>query len=489
MVGPGFLHPPVAWDMTTQREPLKGAKKKKKARKDVEPGPPDATNAPAKRRSSSSRIEPRDVHSNHDLRPSRRKRDFQRVVDTDLEAAADPDLTMQHHASSSSCWLPLLLALAPTLLLLGAVAGGGHGGSSALPVLERWTITSSPPMTPPAPSPWPPFPLPSYPKPLPSSPSQSSRPSPPPAPVPRVESSPPPPWPPPPPPSDAPPPPRSPPSPRPPPPSAAVRVASALNARFAAGRPSNNLAEAGVVVHQFDNYESNGHMWEAPTADSHRGEIVGRMCTMIIFRSMRERADRVAIPIIFARGGGIVVRPSTPGLKCAYGDDGATYKAPGGCWQPYCDASDPHLSQSTDGSLCGFGGNDNVRNSWQPSDLETMLSLYGEHSQPYKDPSFFSGYNELVYDSASWNANLPQTIEAFFVIRNGDFYSTSGIAHLAHADFTSRFRSSEVPLLAFDPHSFDSPFSATLPMPTDERECGVWCSKWTINDPNCKNCV
>ena len=58
-----------------------------------------------------------------------------------------------------------------------------------------------------------------------------------------------------PPPSDAPPPPRSPPSPRPPPPSAAVRVASALNARFAAGRPTN-LAEAGVVVHQFDNYES-----------------------------------------------------------------------------------------------------------------------------------------------------------------------------------------------------------------------------------------
>ena len=62
-------------------------------------------------------------------------------------------------------------------------------------------------------------------------------------------------------------------------------------------------------------------MWEAPTKDSHRGEIVERICTMIIFESMRRRRDRIAVPMIFARGGGVVVRPSTPGLQCAYGDE------------------------------------------------------------------------------------------------------------------------------------------------------------------------
>lgn len=100
-----------------------------------------------------------------------------------------------------------------------------------------------------------------------------------------------------------------------------MRVAEVLNARFRDGRPSTDLALAGVTLHQFDNYESNEHVFEAPTSESHRGEIVGRMCTMLIFQSMRDRHDRVAIPLIFARGGGVVVRPSTPGLKCAYGDE------------------------------------------------------------------------------------------------------------------------------------------------------------------------
>ena len=66
---------------------------------------------------------------------------------------------------------------------------------------------------------------------------------------------------------------------------------------------------------------------------------------------------------------------------------GATYKAPGGCWQPFCDASNPDQSQSTDGSLCGFGGNDAVRNAWRPEDLGTVLSLFAAHSQPYREVS------------------------------------------------------------------------------------------------------
>lgn len=175
-------------------------------------------------------------------------------------------------------------------------------------------------------------------------------------------------------------------------------------------------------------------------------------------------------------------------LRCL-ARSGATYKAPGGCWEPVCDASNPQQSSSTDGSLCGFGGNDNVRNSWHPRDLDTMLRLYGEHSQPYKEPSFFSGYNELVYDAQAWNDQLPQTIEAFFVIRNGEKYSTSGVAATAHQDFVSHFRTRDVPLLAFDPNDWEQPFSATLPDPTEQRECGVWCSRWTTQDEQCQDCV
>ena len=237
-------------------------------------------------------------------------------------------------------------------------------------------------------------------------------------------------------------------------------------------------------------------MWQAPTKDSKRGEIVDRISTMIIFQSMRERHDRVAVPMIFARGGGVVVSPNVwdgnlTGLQCLYGDDGATYQVPGGCWKPFCDPSHPERSQSKDGSLCGFGGNDKVRNAWRPEDLSTMLALYGVHSQPYRAPSWFSGYNELVWSSKEWNAHLPSTIEAFFLIANQEeqYYSTIGVVARAHEDFARHYRTRDVPLLAFDPTNFNCPFSAALPEPIDKRECSHFCNAWTTQDAQCRNCV
>lgn len=46
-----------------------------------------------------------------------------------------------------------------------------------------------------------------------------------------------------------------------------------------------------------------------------------------------------------------------------------------------------------------------------------MLGLYVDHSQPYKTPQYFSGYNELVFDAKAWNGNMPNTIWAFFLMR------------------------------------------------------------------------
>ena len=87
---------------------------------------------------------------------------------------------------------------------------------------------------------------------------------------------------------------------------------------------------------------------------------------------------------------------------------GATYKAPGGCWQPFCDPSNPEQSQSTDGSLCGFGGNDAVRNAWRPEDLRTVLDLYAEHSQPYREVRAGSGSPDRI-NLGSSSANCVDT--------------------------------------------------------------------------------
>lgn len=113
-------------------------------------------------------------------------------------------------------------------------------------------------------------------------------------------------------------------APPPPPPIGPQSVHERLNTRFRGGKASSTLNDVGVIIHQFDGYESLELPWAPCDTDGHgpacRGnELKGRMSAMVVFKDMRERWDRKAIPLISLRGG-VVVRPSVP-LKCAYGDE------------------------------------------------------------------------------------------------------------------------------------------------------------------------
>lgn len=233
------------------------------------------------------------------------------------------------------------------------------------------------------------------------------------------------------------------------------------------------LHEAGVVVHQFDGYEAAARPWAPCSTTGHGdrcggGELVNRMSAMLIFKEMRDRRDRIAVPLTSARGG-VVVRP-TVAIRCAFGDDGTTWEAPDGCWPAWCDRNRPHHRvgdpewakyAGEDGftSLpCGFGPAGQVHASWRPADLDVMLSLYRTSSQPYKAPAFYSGYNELVYSSEDWNGAMPSTIEAFFTQGQWD---TPQVKRL-HQAFLRQYRLSaaQVPLLQFDPANWETPFAA-----------------------------
>uniref|UniRef100_A0A6U7LP99 Uncharacterized protein n=1 Tax=Haptolina brevifila TaxID=156173 RepID=A0A6U7LP99_9EUKA len=177
---------------------------------------------------------------------------------------------------------------------------------------------------------------------------------------------------------------------------------------------------------------------------------------------MRSRLDRVAIPLISSNAGGLVVSPDVK-IKCAYGDDGTSAEAPGGCWPSNCNAKNPfdyEGKQPWMQSPCGFGKPHQIRNSWRPTDIGKMLELYTQHAQPYKPPQFYSGYNELVYDFRAWNDRLPHTVEAFFVMKRAEFESTNEVK--AHKAFLERYRLSthDVPLLSFDATNFERPFTA-----------------------------
>jgi len=220
-------------------------------------------------------------------------------------------------------------------------------------------------------------------------------------------------------------------------------------------------------MHQFDEFESHAEPW-AP-CDNHghgprcQGDrtFSGRISCMLVFERLRERHDRVAVPLI-SLAGGRVVDPSVP-IKCAYGDDGSTWRASGGCYSRWCDRNHPFQTAAGRSSQrpCGLGGKNEIDAAWRPRDLDKMLQLHMEHSQPYHPPRFYSGYNELIYDSATYNDALPRTIEAFFVVKN-KWINPNGQTFQRHRRFLAQYGKSaeQVPLLIFDPHDWTSPFAS-----------------------------
>jgi len=203
----------------------------------------------------------------------------------------------------------------------------------------------------------------------------------------------------------------------------------------------------------------------------------GRISTFLILAAMRQRADRIAIPLISSQGG-VVVSPTVP-FRCAFGDDADTWRAEYGCYDSWCDRRYPSNRGRDGGGMkpewrvpCGLGPRGSVHTNWGPADLDMMISLYLDKSQPYKSPSFYSGYNELVYSSSKWNDHLPNTIEAFFVIPSAGDWNAIFATQKRHRSFlyTYSVHSSQVPLIAFDPSNFDAPFKLYA--------CQEFCSSW-----------
>ena len=168
-----------------------------------------------------------------------------------------------------------------------------------------------------------------------------------------------------------------------------------INRRFREAQPSNSLDEAGVLLHQFDQIEADGRPWEACSGARcycQGAYIPGRLSAMLIYYGLRDRADRVAIPLPFGDRGGLVLSSTALELECMYGVDGSTVfqrNDPGhpGCPAPneFCDAGNPDIN----GGLCGFGGW--PIGAWSPRDLKAFLQMHSIHGTSYNQPGFHSG--------------------------------------------------------------------------------------------------
>lgn len=114
-----------------------------------------------------------------------------------------------------------------------------------------------------------------------------------------------------------------------------------INDAFRRGKPSAALEEAGVIFHQYDGFEvSVGRPWEFCSAACKcvvcKKELPGRVSASIAYRGLRDRSDRIAIPIAVSGASGILLRPSELKLLCIYANDATSVE--------YSNASRPGCS-------------------------------------------------------------------------------------------------------------------------------------------------
>lgn len=188
-----------------------------------------------------------------------------------------------------------------------------------------------------------------------------------------------------------------------------------INKLFRTGRPSNDIEEVGVIMHQWDGLEEQGYPWKMCLHNCMcQGAFInGRISAMIMYQGLSARPDRIGVPIPFAHRGGILIHPSAATLDCLYPIDGATYHldnpARPGCSDLFCDAKN---LRDRNGQLCGFTGA--PATAWSPKDLKLLLEAHALDGAGYHGPGFHSGYNEVIINSPKYDAQLPHAVQAFF---------------------------------------------------------------------------
>lgn len=262
--------------------------------------------------------------------------------------------------------------------------------------------------------------------------------------------------------------------------------ASHVNELFRRGSPSNNLGQVGLIIHQFDELEVFGREWEMCTGGGctcQGRHLHGRISASIVWQGLRERKDRVNIPLAFGDRAGILMNGKVLEITCGFGIDGSSYQDNSrfnpGC-HSFCDAStilDPYgnLKDEAHGDwayesnlmACGFTGG--PASGWRPTDLKRLLETYHKYGHDWTPPGWHSGYNEMIFSSDKYNKALPSAVLAFFVLkgqpREGQMRGQDGGRDAnfpqLHQDFLNTYGISaqQVPMLEFDPSNWETPFS------------------------------
>lgn len=209
-----------------------------------------------------------------------------------------------------------------------------------------------------------------------------------------------------------------------------------LNRRYQLGRPSSDLASAGVVLHTFDELDDRDEPW-LPISRTHPdercslvlscSEVTDRLCASIVWAGL---AGELRRHLFFERKGGaffggFVFSPAHNLLNCAYGGDGGTNRkrcsppgrssscVPGPLPSPPPPSPPPPPPPPSPsppstgcGQFCGEGGGGG-QCSTRLEHLHDLLEYQAQGGAR-------TGTNELVFDQQTFEERLPHSVDAIW---------------------------------------------------------------------------
>lgn len=192
-----------------------------------------------------------------------------------------------------------------------------------------------------------------------------------------------------------------------------------LNKLYKEGRPSNDVTEAGLLVHQHDNTEGVGAMvYEASNEESK-----DFFATSIV---------NMDLSGLYNKECGVVIAPSTAEVLCSYYADMTSWST--GCDTDYLATSGWHdpkaVSKVRETPYPAEELAAMMEMSHELQSNKTALMNYrtarvqiedGDGEPDTGEDDFWLGqYNEVLIDKAQYVSNLPWSVAALFHVENGD---------------------------------------------------------------------
>ena len=263
-----------------------------------------------------------------------------------------------------------------------------------------------------------------------------------------------------------------------------------VNKRFMAGKVSDQIANAGILIHQFgttdDSYPGNT-MWQPCNIEAGTcwfnvpgiGQFDDRVSCSITSYDAPKTTVSVPNPsstsnvppagsigLFSYEKGGVILNPSAVNMTCSYQGDGGTMTRVadargGGCgcqntsasqWSTACIEPQLHMPGGCD-NHCPTPADPKApwlschQCAWGADQLSSMMQ-----AQRAGTAAGALIYNEILVQAAPWRENPSAFIDAFFYPKGSDPSSEAGETktRAAYAAFTKEYPDSNVPLLVLD---------------------------------------